>query len=226
MSGVAPAALLELLGERRSTRAFTDVPIADTVLDRLLAAAVTAPSSSNRQPWRFVVVRSADRRRAVVDAVRRAAERLHEIIARSPHADEFGRYGDQFWQPLDGAAAIIVPCARAMPDTLAALVRSAGADPATIQLPSGMPMEVCATSAAVMALLVQAHAEGLGACWMAGPMIAAREVEALIELHPAGAPPGPHAYRMLGAIAVGHPAPAPDATAPSRKPIEHVVRYL
>jgi len=166
-----------------------------------------------------------ERRRAIVEAVRVASESLARTIAASPHAEEFGSYGDLFWQPIASAAAIVVPCARRMPDTLANLVRSAGANPDAMQLPSAMPMEVCATSAGVMALMLQAHAEGVGACWMAGPMVAADEIEALVELRPRGTPREPHGFRMLGAIALGYPDET-QATKPSRKPIDQVVRYL
>ena len=41
---------------RRSIRRFTDQPIEKAVLRRLIEAATTAPSSTNRQPWRFAVV--------------------------------------------------------------------------------------------------------------------------------------------------------------------------
>jgi len=68
----------------------------------------------------------------------------------------------------------------------------------------------------VMALLLQAYAEGLGACWMAGPMVARREIEAALGI----APP----WRMIGAIALGHPAAAP--TPKPRKPLERVVSWI
>ncbi len=41
---------------RRNVRAYTDQPIADEHLDRILEAGRRAPSASNTQPWDFVVV--------------------------------------------------------------------------------------------------------------------------------------------------------------------------
>jgi nitroreductase len=46
-----------VLKTRRSVRAYTDQPIPDDVLQRLLDAARLAPSACNHQPWRFIVVR-------------------------------------------------------------------------------------------------------------------------------------------------------------------------
>jgi nitroreductase len=210
---------LTWLQSRRSTRTFSDRVIERPVLERLMQAAISAPSNSNRQPWRYVVITSPEMRQTIVDHVQASATRLGQLCAASPHAAEFGSYSDYFWQPLAAAAAIVIPCVRVLPDTLAGLLRSAGIDPTTMQTPSAMPMEICATSAGVMALMLQAHAEGLGACWMAGPMIAAQQIERSIG--------GPSAYRMLGAIALGYPdQQALTAPQPMRKPISSIVTFL
>lgn len=49
-----------ILAERWSPRAFSDQPIPPDVLGSLFEAARWAPSSSNEQPWRFVVIRQED----------------------------------------------------------------------------------------------------------------------------------------------------------------------
>lgn len=46
---------------RRNVRAYTDQPIPDEDLDRILEAGRRAPSSKNTQPWDFVVVTDRDR---------------------------------------------------------------------------------------------------------------------------------------------------------------------
>lgn len=47
---------LELAGSRQSVRAYRDQPVEREKLQRCLEAARLAPSASNSQPWRFVVV--------------------------------------------------------------------------------------------------------------------------------------------------------------------------
>jgi nitroreductase len=42
---------------RRSIRAYTDEPVTEAQVERLLRAAMAAPSAGNQQPWQFVVVR-------------------------------------------------------------------------------------------------------------------------------------------------------------------------
>ena len=207
---------LAWLRTRRSIREFTAEPIAREVLGRVLEAATTAPSSSNRQPWRFTAVTSAATRAAVVDAIRTRTAEMKAIIARSHHAEDYGSYGDFFFEPLESAAAIVVPQYRQVPDLIANLIESGGGDPAAYDTAAAMQAELCSTSAGVMALLLQAHAEGLGACWMAGPMVARREIEATLGI---AAP-----WRMVGAVALGHPVRVPPA--PPRKALDKVVVWI
>jgi nitroreductase len=47
---------LESIFRRRSIRKYTDKPVSEQDIERLLKAAMSAPSASNRQPWHFIVV--------------------------------------------------------------------------------------------------------------------------------------------------------------------------
>jgi nitroreductase len=47
---------IDLILRRRSIRRFSEQPVAETVLTRLLEAAMAAPSAMNLQPWEFIVV--------------------------------------------------------------------------------------------------------------------------------------------------------------------------
>jgi len=49
----------DVIKTRRSVRSFKPGAIPDAVLERVLDAARIAPSGSNRQPWKFIVVRDA-----------------------------------------------------------------------------------------------------------------------------------------------------------------------
>jgi len=208
--------MLAWLRSRRSVRTFTAEPVAKESLLRIVEAATTAPSSTNRQPWRFTVVTAPGMRARIVAAVAAKAAEMKAIIARGHHAEDFGNYGDFFHEPLAGAAAIVVPQYREYPDLIANLIESGGGDPRQYATASAMQAELCSTSAAIMALLLQVHAEGLGGCMMAGPMIARTEIHALLGI----AEP----WRMVGAIAIGHSADAPLPR--SRKPIDRVVDWI
>lgn len=208
--------MLEWLRSRRSVRTFSAEPIARDTLVRIMEAAITAPSSTNRQPWRFAVVRAAAMRTKIVDAVAQRTAEMKAIIARSHHAEDFGNYGDFFHEPLAAAQVIVIPQYREYPDLIANLIASGGTDPAQFSTASAMQAELVSTSTAIMTLLLQAHAEGLGACMMAGPMVARREIQALLGIE--------EPWRMVGAIAIGHPTG--DAPARGRKPLDRVVHWI
>lgn len=59
----------EVIKTRRSIRSYADTPIPDDVLGRVLDAARVAPSGSNRQPWRFIVVTDPDLKQAIVPII-------------------------------------------------------------------------------------------------------------------------------------------------------------
>src|SRR5665647_543448 len=48
--------MLDVLYNRRSTRKFSEKPVAEENIHQLLRAALHAPSSKNSQPWEFTVV--------------------------------------------------------------------------------------------------------------------------------------------------------------------------
>jgi coenzyme F420-0:L-glutamate ligase/coenzyme F420-1:gamma-L-glutamate ligase len=142
---------------------------------------------------------------------------MQEIIRRSHHAEAFGAYGDFFYEPLESAPVIVIPQYREHPDQIAYLLEAGGGDPTSFHTPASMQVDLCSTSAAVMTMLLQAHAEGLGACWMAGPTVAKTEIHGFLGIR--------EPWRMLGAVALGHAVAAP-TEAPARRSLERVVTFF
>lgn len=56
--------VLEALRERRSIRKFTAEPVSAEQLTSILEAGRWAPSGLNNQPWRFLVIKDKDQRKA------------------------------------------------------------------------------------------------------------------------------------------------------------------
>ena len=52
----------QAINDRRSNRKFKPDPLTDEQIFQILEAARQAPSASNVQPWRFIVVKSAEMR--------------------------------------------------------------------------------------------------------------------------------------------------------------------
>ncbi|RLI07690.1 nitroreductase [Candidatus Bathyarchaeota archaeon] len=60
--------IYEVMRTRRSIRAYRPDPIPEEVLNRVLEAVRIAPSGSNRQPWRFILVKDGELRRRLAAA--------------------------------------------------------------------------------------------------------------------------------------------------------------
>lgn len=55
--------VMDAIKTRKSARAYIDQPVEDDKLNMILEAARLAPSASNRQEWRFVIVRELETRK-------------------------------------------------------------------------------------------------------------------------------------------------------------------
>lgn len=56
---------LNIIFQRRSIRAYTDVPVSETDIEALLQAGMAAPSASNRKPWHMVAITDRAQLRAL-----------------------------------------------------------------------------------------------------------------------------------------------------------------
>ena len=70
---------LEAIRRRRSVRRYTDRPVSDEDLGRLMRLALLAPTGHNAQAWSFIVVREPERRAALAELVLRGAAEYFRI---------------------------------------------------------------------------------------------------------------------------------------------------
>jgi len=59
--------VMQAIQTRKSVRAFLDRPVEDEKLRKVLEAGRLAPSASNRQEWRFVIVRNPETRKHLAE---------------------------------------------------------------------------------------------------------------------------------------------------------------
>ena len=57
----------EAVMTRRSVRSYRPDPVPEDALNRILEAVKMAPSGSNRQPWKFIVVTDSEKRRRLME---------------------------------------------------------------------------------------------------------------------------------------------------------------
>ena len=95
---------LEAIHTRRSIRKYRDEPVPDELVERILAAAMMAPSARNGQPWQFVVIRD---RELLVEIPR--FQPFAQMAAQAPLAilicGDLQLEGSPGYWPIDCAAA-------------------------------------------------------------------------------------------------------------------------
>jgi nitroreductase len=75
--------LFDVVGRQRACREFTDAPVSDDSIARILRAATFAPSAENRQPWEFVVVRDPGTRARIGELTRQAWEAHGRVFSET-----------------------------------------------------------------------------------------------------------------------------------------------
>ena len=76
--------VMEAIRKRKSVRLFQDKPVDDATLNTVLEAASQAPSWSNTQCWRFVVVRDEKTKSALADTANWVNNRGIESSRKAP----------------------------------------------------------------------------------------------------------------------------------------------
>lgn len=190
----------ETVRRRRMVRSFDGRPVGAGAVDRLLAAAVRAPSAGFTQGWDFVVLEGAAQTGRFWDHTLPAGERASFR-----------------WPGLLRAPVIVLP----LSSRRAYLDRYAETDKARagLHVESAWPVPYWDVDCgfATMLLLLAAVDQGLGASFFG---IFRGERALLADLGV------PEAYRPIGAVALGHPA---DDVRPStsvargRRPLDEVV---
>jgi len=96
--------VLEAILTRRSVRKFQDQPVPEDLIEKLLRAAMSAPSARNGQPWQFVVItdRQFLKQVPVINPYAEMAE--HAPLAILICADARLDHAPWYW-PVDCAAA-------------------------------------------------------------------------------------------------------------------------
>ncbi len=59
--------IFECIKTRRSIREFTDEPVTDETIDKIIETSIWAPSGLNNQPWKFAVIRDKGLQQGIAD---------------------------------------------------------------------------------------------------------------------------------------------------------------
>ncbi len=193
--------LYRIIKGRRSIRQFDGSSIPPELLQRILEAATRAPSAHNRQPWRFVILVALEDKRSLANAL---GERLREDrLADGDEPGQIERDVAQSIARISNAPAVVIVCLS---------MEAMDVYPDERRNSAEYTMAVQSVSMAAQNLLLAAHAEGLGACWLCAPLFAKDIVREELSL--------PEGWEPQGLIILGYPAEVGQER--PRRPIEEV----
>jgi iodotyrosine deiodinase len=101
-------AFRDLLRRRRSVRDFSGEDVPADVVDTAIAAAASAPSGANRQPWRFVVVRDPEVKRRIREAAEEEEREFYERRATPEWLADLAPLGTGWRKPFLEAAPLLI----------------------------------------------------------------------------------------------------------------------
>lgn len=196
--------LSDIIRTRRSIRRFQQRDVPRDRLERLLDAATWAPSAHNRQPWRFVVLTRAEDRSRLAEAM--AARLRRDLEADGVPAEAIQADTARSIARLTGAAVLIV---------VGMTMQDMDTYPDARRQDAERTMAVQSVAMAAQNLLLMAHAEGLGACWLCAPLFCGDVVRDTLELSADWEP--------QSIIALGYPDEQREKT---RQPLDTRVKFV
>lgn len=182
----------ELIGQRHSIRKFAERPVSPEDLELILEAARLAPSGTNRQPWRFVLLTEQSDREQIAPAV------VQSFVVKAPAL---------FICCLDRAAFTKETMHLRTQELAKAEVISEEAvtvlyrrrPPENVLEVQAPPSAYLDLGIAVEHMVLQAAALGLGSCWVR--LFDPARVHRILEL--------PSRIEVVALLPVGYPAGKP-----------------
>jgi nitroreductase len=189
----------------------------------MIEAASWAPSSTNVQPWRFIVVTAteliAKMSQTVFDAYQELSQRAYD--AGEKRVAAFCRFMRSYGGFFADASAVVVACTKRYDisrfgldeyDLMEKVKQLKGPDMEAILLRSVEKSVAMATQN----LLLKAHELGYGTCIMDSPLAIEAQLRKMLNIE--------EALRLVFVIPLGIPDQEPQA--PPRLPVEEVLRII
>jgi nitroreductase len=193
---------LNTIAKRRSVRVFTDRPVSDEDVRKILEAANQAPSAHNQQSWRFMVIEGA------------AKQGLANLV--NSRSDDFPRPSSVLLRMASRSIAS-APLTIAVINTGKRIERGTQLYKIDKEIAHDFfrIMEIQSSAAAVQNLLLAATSLGIGTVWLGILILIKDEVLKLL-----GQPKG----EFMAVIPAGYAARS--VTTPHKLPLSTIVKHL
>lgn len=157
--------MIKAIEKRRSIRKYKPQPVPKEIIEEILKAGILAPSSKNRQPWKFVVA-TANAKADALNIMEKGLEREKT----DPFIPESARYLE--------AAESTLAVMRSAPAVIF-IINSLAADIETELSADGKIYEICnaqSIGAAIENMALAATDLGLGSLWICDTFFAHKEL--------------------------------------------------
>ena len=194
--------LFAALRSQRAIRRFTTDPVPDEAIRKVLSAATWAPSSGNRQPWYFIVIRDPEVKHRLADYCYQET-----ILARADPVQDALRFsnpgsyrtGEEFMRSIDKVPVLILVCVDS----------DVG--------PHGPRVGGSTIYPAIQNLMLAARSLGLGTCLTTRFQAFDKEIKELLAI--------PEGVDSAALIPLGYPAEGEHFDGSRRKPAEESTFY-
>lgn len=195
--------MISAIYDRRSIRKFLDTPISQKDIMDIIQSGVKAPSSKNRQPWKYIVIQG-NAKIEMLKAFRQGIEREENVSALLPQNKQHIAAAKYTVDIMEEAPVIIF------------VENSLGKDILSELTPEERINEICniqSISASIQNMLLAATEKGIGSLWICDIYFAYSE---LCKWLGSGG-------QLIAAIAFGYPNEFPKER--PRKKIDDIVEW-
>lgn len=195
--------MIQAIHDRRSIRKFASNPITKEDIRDIIHSGIQAPSSKNRQPWKFVVLQG------------KAKEEMLEAFCKGVEREEFKEaLLPESKKHLPGAKHTIDIIKQA--PVVLLIINSLGKGILAEKTIEERVYELCniqSVSAAIQNMLLTATQKGIGSLWICDIFFAYKELTEYLQTD----------GELIAAVALGYPKEAPRAR--PRREIESVTEW-
>lgn len=195
--------MISAIYDRRSIRKFIDKPISQKDIIDIIQSGIKAPSSKNRQPWKFVVIQG-NAKKEMINVFRQGIEREENDSALLPQSKQHIVSAKHTIDIMAEAPAIVF------------VVNSLGKSIMEKLTTEERVSEICniqSISASIQNMLLAATEKGIGSLWICDIYFAYPELCKWLDCD----------GQLIAAIAFGYPNEFPEER--PRKKIEDVVEW-
>lgn len=195
--------MISAIYDRRSIRKFRDKPISQKDIIDIIQSGIKAPSSKNRQPWKFVVIQG-NAKKEMINVFRQGIEREENDNALLPQSKQHIASAKHTIDIITEAPAIVFA------------VNSLGKSIMDELTTEERVSEICniqSISASIQNMLLAATEKGIGSLWICDIYFAYSELCKWLDCD----------GQLIAAIAFGYPNEFPEER--PRKKIEDVVEW-